>query len=192
MTSAPLDELFRSFDREVWLLTCSSGADRGGLILTAVMPASIAQEAPRVVAGVSRLHHTWKLIGSRGGFVLHLLPTDRIDLVERFGMHSGRDIDKFDGLACAGEGDGGPRLADALGWLDCRVESAWDAGDRTFFLSAVTAAEIPPAGATPLTVQRLAAAAPAPWREVMARQRLEDAAQDWQAIQAWRSRQDQP
>ena len=54
---------------------------------------------PRVVAGIARQHHTWELIEASNTFILHLLDEQQLDLVWRFGLRSGRDDDKFAGLA---------------------------------------------------------------------------------------------
>src|SRR6516225_194631 len=91
--------LFARTDRELWLLTAAAGGRRGGLIATFVSQASIVPDLPRVVVGIAKQHHTWGLIEASGAFALHLLSADELDWVWRFGLQSGRDSDKLDGLA---------------------------------------------------------------------------------------------
>src|SRR5947208_9329120 len=110
--------LFAWLDREIWLLTASAGGRRGGLIATFVSNASLTPEFPRVVVGIARHHHTWELIEESGPFALHLLNADNAAWVSRFGLQSGRDIDKFAGLATHIGSTGAPLLDDAVGWVD--------------------------------------------------------------------------
>ncbi len=95
-------------------------------------------------------------------------------------------MDKWAALSWV-DAAGGPRLIDALAWLDCRVEAALDCGDRTVFMAGVLAGRVERAG-TPLTMRRLIELAP-PERLCELRTGLErDAAVDAAAIQAWRQR----
>jgi flavin reductase (DIM6/NTAB) family NADH-FMN oxidoreductase RutF len=187
VSAAAAEQLFRALDRELWLVTSAHAGRRGGLIATSVMQASIAAQAPRVVVGIARQHATWELIEGSRVFSLHLLPPERLDLVERFGMHTGRDLDKFSGFDLLPQGGDAPRIAAAIGWLDCRVEAGWDSGDRTFYLAEVIAAEAPPVGASILTMQRLLADAPRHWLPTLRQQLLADAGRDLVAIEAWRA-----
>jgi flavin reductase (DIM6/NTAB) family NADH-FMN oxidoreductase RutF len=186
MTAADTTELFKRLDREVWILTAADGPRHGGLVATAVMQGSIALEAPRVVVGISRLHATWGIIEASRAFALHLVSADRIDLVERFGLHSRRDLDKFAGLAVDRSPGRSPRLVDAAGWIDCRVEAAWDSGDRTFYLAEALAA-CPPVPEAPLmTTAVLRRSASRELLTELRRQLDADAAQDLEAIRRWR------
>src|SRR5262249_37972308 len=111
-----------------------------------------------------------------------------LDWVWRFGLETGRERDKFDGLRVRQMCTGSPVLEDAVGWLDCRVEARLDTGDRTVYL-----AEVVQSGVThfapPLTVQGLLRrAAPARVAELK-RQLHRDGEIDAEAIRRWRSRQ---
>ncbi len=192
MSAASAFDLFRPFDRELWLLTSAADGRRGGLIATAVLQASITPAAPRVIAGVSRRHATWELMAARGAFTLQLLPADRLDLVEQLGLRSGRDLEKCTGTEWADDLHGGPRLVASPGWLDCRVEAEWDAGDRTFFLAEVTAAQAPEPGTEVLTMQRLLATAPPEWLTRLREQVRADAEHDLSAIVEWRATRTAP
>jgi flavin reductase (DIM6/NTAB) family NADH-FMN oxidoreductase RutF len=133
-------DVFDLIDPPLWLVTAAHAGSRGGFIATFAVRASIVRAIPRVVLGVARQHHTWGLIESSGRFALHLLYTDQLDLVYRFGMASGREDDKFHGLATTPSPGGSPLVTKALAWLDCRVEERMVTGDRTVYLAAVEAA----------------------------------------------------
>src|SRR4051794_9615620 len=137
MDSAAASELFRRLDRELWVVTAGSGERRGGLIAAVVNQAAIVPHLPRVLVGLAKRHYTWELVEAGGAFGLHLLAEEHLDWVWRFGLHSGRDRDKLAGLSTRPGASGAPLLTDALAWLDCRVESRLDTGDRTVYLAEV-------------------------------------------------------
>lgn len=176
--------VFAALDRELWLLTATTNNRRGGLIATSVSPAALSPQTPRILVGVGKQHHTWQLIESSGAFALHLLAESQLDWVWRFGLHSGRNVDKLEGLLHRQEVTGSPILDGVPGWLDCRVEERLDTGDRTVYLAEVVAAHSE--SGRVLTMKRLLELAPADrlqeLKQTVARDRDLEAA----AIRAWR------
>lgn len=178
-------DLFGLIDRELWLITAQVGLRRGGLIATFVSHASLVPELPRVLTAIAKQHDTWRLVESSGAFGMHLLTERHLELVWRFGLSSGRDADKFAGLEAEQGATGSPLLKDCLGWLDCRVETSLDTGDRTAYLAEVVAARRS-SNEKPLTMQRLLELAP-PDKLVRLRElRERDSEIDARAILAWR------
>jgi flavin reductase (DIM6/NTAB) family NADH-FMN oxidoreductase RutF len=178
-------DLLELSDRELWIVTARAGRRTGGLVATFVNSASIVPEIPRVVVGLARQHRTWELVEASGAFALHLPDEAHVDWVWRFGLQSGRDTDKLDGLAWRAAATGSPILDEALGWLDCRVECRMNTGDRTLYLAEVVEARAA-LSASPLTVKRMLELATSDQRDEMKRQRIEDAAVDAEAIRRWR------
>jgi flavin reductase (DIM6/NTAB) family NADH-FMN oxidoreductase RutF len=177
--------LFRRLDRELWLVTSSAGGRRGGLVATFVNQASIVPELPRMVVGIAKQHHTWGLVEASGVFALHLVGEEQVDWIWRFGLRSGHDHDKLAGLTTRSGASGAPILADAAGWLDCRVEARLDTGDRTVYLAEVLDAQ-PPGPRPFLTVDRLRPLIPDAQRRALEEQMTRDVAIDARAIAAWR------
>jgi len=178
--------VFGLLDRELWLLTTDDGETRNGLVCTFVSKASIVAELPRMAVGLANQHHTCGLVKNSGRFCLHLLWPDQLDLVWRFGLNSGREVDKFAGLSWETSPLGNPRLSGTLAWLDCRVESIQDIGDRTLFVAAVEHAAA--AGhSVPLSVNRLYYEAPDDKREQLDRMYRHDGRVDAEAILGWRA-----
>jgi flavin reductase (DIM6/NTAB) family NADH-FMN oxidoreductase RutF len=177
---------FARTDRELWLLTAAAGGRRGGLIATFVSQASIVPDLPRVLVGLAKQHHTHGLVEASGAFALHLLGEEHLDCVWRFGLRSGRDGDKLDGLTVAAGPTGSPLLSDALGWLDCRVEARLDTGDRTVYLAEVVCSHAG-GSAPPLTMSRMLALAPPDRLKELREQMTRDVTVDAAMIRAWRA-----
>jgi len=180
-------DLLERLDHELWIVTARLGQRTGGLVATFVNSASIAPEFPRVFVGLAKQHATWELVEGSGTFGLHLIEEAHVQWVWRFGLQSGRDTNKLEGLAWHEGASGSPLLDDALGWLDCRVESRMDTGDRTIYLAEVLAARAKGTGPV-LTVETMLQLATPEQRQEMKRQRLADGRIDAERIRAWRAR----
>lgn len=178
--------LFAGLDRELWLVTAQADGRPGGLIATFVSEASIAADLPRMVVGLARQHHTWEIVEAAGAFALHLLGEHQLEWVWRFGLQSGRSLDKFAGLTVQTAATGSPILDQAVGWLDCRVEARLPTGDRTIYLAEVLQSRITHVG-PPLTLKRLLQLSPPDRLRELKLQRDQDAGADAVAIRAWRA-----
>jgi flavin reductase (DIM6/NTAB) family NADH-FMN oxidoreductase RutF len=182
-----ITDVFAQLDRELWLLTAAADGRRGGLIATFVNQASIVPDLPRVIVGLAKQHCTWGLVEAAGAFALHLLAEEQLDWVWRFGLLSGRDLDKLADMPARAGVTGAPIVTAAPASLECRVEARWDGGDRTVYLAEVLAGEVVRPGPF-LTMKRLLQLAPparlAELKDGLAR----DAAVDAEAIRAWRGR----
>ena len=186
MDDSAASTLFAWLDRELWLVTARSGVRRGGLIATLVNQASIVPDLPRVLLGVAKAHHTWDLIDASGAFALHLLGEDQLDLVWRFGLDSGRGHDKLAGLDWHAGNTASPLLANTVGWLDCRVETKLDIGDRTLYVAEVVQGHVGQF-AQPLTQKRLLQLAPPDKLTELKKRLHDDADRDEAAIREWRT-----
>jgi flavin reductase (DIM6/NTAB) family NADH-FMN oxidoreductase RutF len=185
MDVAQVGKVYAQLDPPLWLVTAAHGGRRGGFIATTVSQASIVDVMPRQLITVNKRHHTHSLIEAGGAFAMHLIDETQLDLVWRFGLCSGRDVDKLAGLPFHVGATGSPLLPEALAWFDCRVENRMDSGDRTIYLAAVVDGRLERSG-SPLTNNRFFAIAPPDRRKVMDEQYLQDARLDAAAIQHWR------
>ena len=106
-------------------------------ICVSIGGASIVAERPRVIAQIYKTNHSHEMIMGSGAFALNFPRADQLDWIDRFGMRSGRDGNKLEGLDYRAGETGSPLFADCWGWLDCRVFNAMDGGDLTCFLAEV-------------------------------------------------------
>ncbi len=177
--------LFAWLDRELWLVTAQAGERRGGLIATFVSQASLTPDLPRVVVGIARQHHTWELIESSGAFGLHLLGLDNAGWVSHFGLQTGRNLDKLAGLTTTTAITGSPLLDEAVGWLDCQVETKLNSGDRTLYLAQVVQGNVTNYG-PPLRLKQLQQILPPDVLAELKRLVHLDGQVDADAIRVWR------
>jgi flavin reductase (DIM6/NTAB) family NADH-FMN oxidoreductase RutF len=185
-------EIFAALDRELWLITARAGERTSGLIATYVSRVSLVPALPRVTIALAKHHLTHELIEESSAFCMHLTDESQIDWVWRFGIPSGRKVDKLWGLVTSTGESGSPILTSALAWLDCRVETRFDTGDRTVYLAEVLDAgrRMPDAGsAVPLTLKRLLELAPAERLREMKHALERDMELDRTAILDWRAQQ---
>jgi 3-hydroxy-9,10-secoandrosta-1,3,5(10)-triene-9,17-dione monooxygenase reductase component len=165
---------FALIDREVWIVTSQHAGRRGGLSATWVSLASLDPQQPVVVAGLAPNHFTTELVQASGCFGLHLVRPSQAALALNFALGSGRDRDKFAGLAVTTGKTGAPLLDDCLARFECRVANRYDTGDRTYFWADVVEGEqfgIEP----PLREQALIAAANPEQKRLLAENRRADA-----------------
>ena len=184
-----ITDVFDAIDPPLWVVTAASRGLRGGLIATFVSKASIVPELPRVLVGLSVRHFTTELVEASGVFALHLLRHDQFEWVERFGLTSGRTLDKFVGCSLVDSFDGPPLLLEAPARLVCRVEGKLDTGDRSIYLAAVESGTIAASGPSvePLTMRRAAQHLSPETLQRLREQIHEDAKHDSESILAWRT-----
>jgi flavin reductase (DIM6/NTAB) family NADH-FMN oxidoreductase RutF len=171
-----ITNILRQIDREIWLVTADHDGRRGGLIATFVSQASIVAEAPRMLIGIAKQHHTWTLIEASRAFTLHLIDESHLDWVWRFGLQSGHAVDKLAGM---------PEILDVVAWMKCRVETSLDTGDRTVYLAEVIDARLEKQ-ARPLTMNRVLELAPPEKLREMRDGMVRDIEVDGAAIRKWR------
>ena len=127
------DSIFRSVNREVWVVTSAHQQQSAGLLATWVSAASIDPTRPMIFMGLAATNHTAEVVRNSGVFGLHLLKPEQHDLAINFAVGSGRQRDKFDGLATSLGRSGVPLLKEAHSWMEGEVVHCFDGGDRWYF-----------------------------------------------------------
>lgn len=112
--------------------------ERLGLTLGSLV--SLSLEPALVGFGVSRQAAMHELLRAAGGFALSLLAGDQ----EAVAQHFARGVPPlahWHGIAARERAAGAPLLEGALGWLECRLDAAHEAGDHTLFVGEVLSVE---------------------------------------------------
>jgi len=102
----------------------------------------ITSDPARLAIGINKQNFTHELIQKSGKFGVSVLNQTGQDYARRFGYRSGREADKFEGLAVHRGESGVLLLDDALVTMQATVLNQMDAGTHTLFLADVTSGEI--------------------------------------------------
>lgn len=132
----------------LYLLTArEDGRDNGCIINTAVQ---VTDTPPRISVSVNKANHTCGMIRRTGVFNVSAITVDAdFALFQRFGMQSGRDVDKFAGFpGVARSANGLYYLTETAGmYLSARVVQEIDLGSHMLFIAEVTEGVV--TGSTP-------------------------------------------
>lgn len=176
-THASPGSIFSLTDHEIYVVTARHEERDSGQIATWIMPATLVPDRPRIVVVISPRNFTHGLIAASGRFVLNMLADAQHDLVPLFGLHSTRDINKFDGMKIRRSGSGIPILPDSCGWAECRIVATMDLGDRIVHAADVDTQEVHP-GRVPLRKREAFARQPEDIRRLLEEKHRIDGARD--------------
>ncbi len=102
----------------------------------------ITAEPARLAIGINKINFTHELIQKSGKLGVSVLSQTGQNYARRFGYRTGRDFDKFEGVAAHLGESGVLLLNDVLVTMEATVVGQLDAGTHTLFLADVTAGEI--------------------------------------------------
>ena len=135
-----LRTVMRHWTTGVAILTARDGAHVHGMTVNSF--ASVALEPPLVLVCVERAVHTHALVEHSRAFALSILCDGQQLISDRFAGRDTEHQDRFEGLSTHTAITGAPILAENIGWLDCVVVAAHEAGTHTIFVAEVVAAKI--------------------------------------------------
>jgi len=119
----------------VAIITTKSGEKINGM--TAAWVAQASFEPPLVVVSIAPERYTHQLITESKVFAVNILSEGQVKLGRKFGLKSGRDVDKFKGVDYVTKKTGSPILKDVYAYLDCELHKTCNAGDHTLFIGEV-------------------------------------------------------
>jgi len=112
-----------------------SGVDRLGPVgLTCQSFFSLSLDPPLIALAPSHASTSWPRIAATGSFAVSILSAAQEALCRSFAVSG---VDKFDGVLWRTEHTGSPIIADALAWVDCRIEKVHEAGDHYLVVARV-------------------------------------------------------
>lgn len=134
--------MMRRYPAGVSVLTVDAEGDRLGVTLASLV--SLSLQPPLVGVSLGRDLAVHALVRHAGGFAVSILSADQEQLARHFALGV-PPIALWEGVDVR-DGRVAPLLDGALGWLECLVAAEHDAGDHTFFVGDVIAAEAGSAG----------------------------------------------
>ncbi|MGB2952944.1 MAG: flavin reductase family protein [Gaiellaceae bacterium] len=137
-----LRAVMRRFPAGVAVATVDVDGERLGLTVGSLV--SLSLDPPLVGISISHQAALHELVRRAGGFALSLLAADQEALAQHF-ARGVPPIALWHGVASRPGAAGAPLLEGAIGWLECRLETEYPAGDHTFFIGEVLAVEQGPA-----------------------------------------------
>ncbi|MCX5889511.1 MAG: flavin reductase family protein [Deltaproteobacteria bacterium] len=122
--------------------------------MTASWVSQVSLKPLLVMVSIAPSRYSHRLIQESGIFAVNVLDSTQADLGKRFGYKSGRQVDKFAGLAWTTATTGAPILRQAYAYLDLKLKDTCAAGDHTLFVGEVVDAEILHPLAQPLVFKK--------------------------------------
>jgi flavin reductase (DIM6/NTAB) family NADH-FMN oxidoreductase RutF len=119
----------------LFILTARRGEAETGLLTSWVQQCSF--NPPLVSVAVRRDREVASWLEAGATFTLNILDESQTDMVAHFGKGFAAGEPAFRGLDVLRPAGGPPVLADALGYLECRVAERYPAGDHDLFLGRV-------------------------------------------------------
>lgn len=126
------------------VLVTSADAEGKANVLTVAWTMSVSHQPPVIAISVAPQRYSHRLIVASGEFVVNIVGQEFVAAVRICGTKSGARVDKFAAAGLTQEPSKmvrAPRVAGALGYLECKLRQQIAVGDHTLFLGDVVCAE---------------------------------------------------
>ncbi len=144
--------VLRHFPYGLYAVTVKQDGEEHGMTANWLTQASF--EPPMVAVAVENTSRTIEMIRDARQFAINVFQQGQRDLAGKLGRSSDSAPQKLKGVKTKpAPVSGAPILADALGWVECRVIATLPAGDHTLVLGEVVQAGVEHEGAQALTLQ---------------------------------------
>ncbi len=141
MNAAAIQTVLRHFAYGLYALTVKREADEHGITANWVSQASF--DPAMVVVAVESTSKMIEMIRDAHHFAISVFHEGQRDLAEKLGRGQVGAMPKLKGVKTKpGPIAGAPVLADALGWVECRVVATLPSGDHTLVLGEVVEAGV--------------------------------------------------
>ncbi len=152
MNDAAKTTVLQQFPYGLYAVTVKHGGEEHGMTANWVVQTSF--EPPMVAVAVENTSRTIELIRDARHFAINLFLQGQRELAAKLGRSSASAPQKLRGIKTKpAPVSGAPILADALGWVECRVVATLPSGDHTLVLGQVLEAGVEHDAAQPLTLQ---------------------------------------
>ena len=139
MPGDELRALFREIPSPVGVVTVEVSGDAAGLTVDSFSSLSI--DPPLVGVALGRHAALHELIREAGAFAISVLASEQEHLAQHF-ARGVPPIAHWTGIETLPGELGAPLIADALGWIECRLAFEHAVGDHTLFVGEVLSVEL--------------------------------------------------
>ena len=144
--------VLRHFPYGLYALTVKHAGEEHGMTANWVTQTSF--EPPMIAVAVENTSKSIGLIRDAHHFAVNVFQQNQRELAGKLGRASANAPQKLKGIKTKpAPVSGAPILADALGWVECRVVATLPSGDHTLVLGEVIEAGVEHDDALPLTLQ---------------------------------------
>ena len=151
MDPATARAALRLFPYGLYAITVKHEGDEHASTASWVMQASF--HPPMVAVAIENTSKTIAMVRDAHHFAISCLHEGQREVAEKLGRPSAAASQKLKGIKTKpAPASGVPVLADAIGWVECRVVATLPGGDHTIVLGEVLEAGVERDGAKPLTL----------------------------------------
>lgn len=151
MDDAAKKTVLRQFPYGLYVVTVKADGEEHGMTANWITQSSF--EPPMATVAVENTSRTIGLIRDAHHFAVNLLQKGQRDLAGKLGRTSEQAPQKLKGIKTKpAPVSGAPVLAEAVGWIECRLVATMPSGDHTLVLGEIVAAGVEQGG-DPLTLQ---------------------------------------
>ncbi|MEJ2234944.1 MAG: flavin reductase [Syntrophobacterales bacterium] len=145
------DILFGSLRTGVYIVTVQDEGQINGV--TTPWVTQLSYDPPMVMVAISPLRKCHEMITNSGQFAVNVLSSGQVDVASRFGLTTGHEMDKFEGVVPARTPAGNPLLSNVVAYIDCELVKTVAVGDHSLFVGEVIGAEVLDLTLSPLTFE---------------------------------------
>ena len=126
----------------LFVLTAWEGEKINGCIVNTVMQVTVSPNA--VAVAINKDNLTCEMVKNTKEFTVSVLSEKAtFDIFKRFGLQSGRDVDKFKDIVCPKDDRGVPYLQwGACAMFSCKIVDTVELGSHTLFIGEVLDAKV--------------------------------------------------
>lgn len=139
MTGEELREVMRRFPAPVAVVTTELEGERFGLTVGSLV--SLSLEPALVGISIGKDSSSHEPLRRASAWTASLLAGDQTRVAQHFARSGIPPVALWDGVDVH-DGSRGPRIDEALAWLECRTVSEHEAGDHTIFVGEVESSEL--------------------------------------------------
>jgi flavin reductase (DIM6/NTAB) family NADH-FMN oxidoreductase RutF len=132
-----LRQVMSQFATGITVVTTCNHKEIHGLTVNAFCSVSLAP--PLVLVCIDKKASSHDLIANSGNFAVNILNQAQEPIARKFSTNFLQSEERFADIEYRREATGAPVLAEAVGWLDCKLVADYPGGDHTIFLGEVVA-----------------------------------------------------